>query len=136
VIHELNRRIQGWVNFYRCLVSSRVFRKLDSKLFRSLWRWACARHPSKRSNWLKSKYFRQIGKRDWLFSAKVPSADRQRALFPELVGVYLTLFEASSVTIRRHVKVRADANPFDPSYDDYFRRRKMRPRSVVPGAMA
>jgi RNA-directed DNA polymerase len=136
VIQELNRRIRGWVNFYRCLVSSRVFRKLDSALFRSLWRWACARHPSKRSNWLRSKYFRQVGKRDWVFSAKVPRADRQLALFPELVGSHLTLFQASAVTIRRHVKVRADANPFDPSYDRYFRGRRRTPRTVVLGAVA
>ena len=136
VIQVLNLRIRGWVNFYRCLVSSRVFRKLDSKLFRSLWRWACARHPSKRSNWLKSKYFRQVGKRGWVFSAKVPRADGQRVLFPELVGSYLTLFQASSVTIRRHVKVRADANPFDPRCDDYFLRRLRTPRTVVLGATA
>ena len=99
VIQVLNRRIRGWVNFYRCLVSSRAFRKLDSELFRSLWRWACARHPSKRSTGLKSKYFRQVGKRGWAFSARVPRADQQRVLFPELVGSYLTLFQASSVTI-------------------------------------
>jgi RNA-directed DNA polymerase len=136
VIQELNRRIRGWVNFYRCLVSSRVFRKLDSALFRSLWRWACARHPSKRSNWLRAKYFRQVGKRGWVFSAKAPRADRQLALFPELVGSYLTLFQASSVTIRRHVKVRADANPFDPSHDAYFRGRRRTPRTVVLGAIA
>jgi RNA-directed DNA polymerase len=136
VIQELNRRIRGWVNFYRCLVSSRVFRKLDSALFRSLWRWACARHPNKRSTWLKSKYFRQVGKRSWVFSAKVPRADRQRVLFPELAGSYLALFQASSVTIRRHVKVRAEANPFDPSYDQYFRGRLRTPRTVVLGPVA
>jgi RNA-directed DNA polymerase len=134
VIRELNRRIRGWVNFYRCLVSSRVFRKLDRVLFRSLWRWVCLRHPNKRSRWLKAKYFPRVGGRDWTFAAKVPS--RQRVLFPELVRFTYTLLRASTVTIRRHVKVRAEANPFDPKYHDYFRRRRRTPRSVVLGATA
>lgn len=134
LIQELNRRIRGWVEFYRCLVSSRVFRKLDQELFRSLWRWVRMRHPSKRSRWLKAKYFPRVDGRDWTFCAKVPS--RQRELFPELSRHRLTLLRASSVTIRRHVKVRADANPFDPRYHDYFARRRRTPRSVVLGATA
>lgn len=136
IIQELNRRIRGWVNFYRPLVSSRAFRKLDSALFRSLWRWVCTQHPNKRSGWLKAKYFCQAGKRSWAFSAKVPSTNGQRALFPELVGSRLTLLSASSVSIRRHVKVRAEANPFDPSYDAYFHRRLRTPRTIVLGAVA
>jgi len=134
VIQELNRRIRGWVNFYRCLVSSRVFRKLDQELFRSLWRWVRLRHPSKRSRWLKAKYFPRVAGRDWTFIAKVPT--RQGVLFPELGSSMLTLLRASTVTIRRHVKVRAEANPFDPRYHDYFRRRRRTPRSVVLGATA
>jgi RNA-directed DNA polymerase len=134
LIQELNRRIRGWVNFYRCLVSSRVFRTLDQELFRSLWRWVRMRHPSKRSRWLKAKYFPRVDSRAWTFCAKVPS--RQGELFPELSRHRLTLLRASSVTIRRHVKVRAEANPFDPSYHDYFGRRRRTPRIVVLGATA
>ena len=134
IIQELNRRILGWVNFYRCLVSSRVFQKLDQELFRSLWRWVRRRHPSKRSRWLKAKHFPRVDGREWTFSAKVPN--RQRELFPELGGSMLTLLRASSVTIRRHVKVRAEANPFDPRYHDYFRWRRRAPRSIVLGATA
>ncbi len=136
VIRELNRRIQGWTAFYRCLVSSRAFRKLDSSLFWSLWRWVRRRHPSKRGRWLKRKYFPRANGRKWAFSAKVPSKRRQRKLFRELEGTTLSLLQASMVTIRRHVKVRADANPFDPAYDEYFRRRRRTPRSVVLGATA
>ena len=48
----------------------------------------------------------------------------------------LTLLRASSVTILRHVKVRAEANPVDPRYHDYFRARRRAPRTVVLGATA
>ena len=134
LIQELSRRIQGWVNFYRCLVSSRAFRKLDSELFRSLWRWACRRHPSKRKRWLKAKYFPRVGNVEWTFCSRVPSRSRQRVLFPQLEGALLTLLRASSVRIRRHVKVQGDANPFDPSYNEYFNRRRRSPRSIILGA--
>jgi hypothetical protein len=39
---------------------------------------------------------------------------------------YLDLFRASSVPIRRHVKIRAEATEFDPAYEDYFRDRWVR----------
>ena len=54
----------------------------------------------------------------------------------ELGGSMLTLHRASSVTIRRRVKVRAEANPFDPRYHDYFRRRRRAPRGIILGATA
>jgi RNA-directed DNA polymerase len=133
VISELNCKIRSWVSFFRCLMASRTFRALDSQLFRSLWRWACKRHPDKRSRWLKSKYFRTIGRR-WVFSAKAPSTNRQQELFPEMQGTYLALYSAGSTPIRRHVKIRADANPFDPSYDGYLRMRLRNNRTLVAGA--
>jgi RNA-directed DNA polymerase len=123
VIQELNRRIRGWTNFYRCLVSSRTFRVLDNDLYWSVKRWIQRRHTKKRRGWLNAKYFRRLGGRDWVFSAKVPNKDRQRSLFHRQ-GAYVGLMRASSVTIRRHVKVRAAANPFDPADYDYFRRRR------------
>ena len=36
---------------------------------------------------------------------------------------HLDLFRASSLSIRRHVKVRAEATAFDPAFQDYFRLR-------------
>jgi hypothetical protein len=48
----------------------------------------------------------------------------------------LDLFLASSVKIKRHIKIRSDANPFDPAYIDYFEKRnkrnKISPRDVGP----
>lgn len=136
VIQELNRRIRGWVNFYRCLVSSRAFRALDNELFHGLWRWIRHRHRNKRKRWLKAKYFRRLGNRDWVFSALRPTHSRQRSLFPELQGRLVTLLRAGSTPIRRHVKIRASTNPFDPEYTGYLRCRPRVQRSLVLGAMA
>lgn len=135
VIQELNRRIRGWTNFYRGLVSSQTFRVLDDDLYWSVKRWIQRRHTQKRRGWLNARYFRRLGGRNWVFSDKVPHANRQRSLFPHLEGVYVGLMRASSVTIRRHVKVRAAANPFDPAYYDYFRQRRPVQNSVALGAI-
>jgi len=45
---------------------------------------------------------------------------------PELVK----LARASDAKIRRHVKVKADANPYDPQWRSYFAGR----RTVVTGS--
>jgi hypothetical protein len=36
----------------------------------------------------------------------------------------IELLRASQIHIKRHVKVRNDANPFDPQDDEYFAGRK------------
>jgi len=37
--------------------------------------------------------------------------------------VPLDLFQAASIPITRHVKIRADATPYDPAFTDYFEQR-------------
>jgi RNA-directed DNA polymerase len=39
---------------------------------------------------------------------------------PEGKPIGLKLARASDTKIRRHLKIRADANPFDPRWQDYF----------------
>jgi hypothetical protein len=36
-------------------------------------------------------------------------------------------FLASDFPIKRHVKVRSDANPYDPAYESYFEKRVAEP---------
>ncbi len=36
---------------------------------------------------------------------------------------HVELFAASTIAIVRHVKIRGDANPFDPAWDVYLARR-------------
>ena len=39
--------------------------------------------------------------------------------------VHLNLKLASDTKIRRHTKILADANPYDPKYFEYFRKREV-----------
>jgi RNA-directed DNA polymerase len=68
----------------------------------------------KPADWVKRKYFHVRGYRHWVFATKVIVNGRAR---------YYELFAAFTVPIVRHVKVQSGANPFDPTWDDYFARR-------------
>ena len=118
LIRGLNRRIRGWAQAFRHLVSHDVFGYVDRCLFESLWRWVRRRHPRKPATWLRRKYFRCHGSQRWIFTA-LPRA-REGAVRP------LDLFRASSLRILRHVKVRAEATSFDPTSAAYFRERWLR----------
>jgi RNA-directed DNA polymerase len=111
----LNPLIRGWVMYYRHQVSKKTFHAVDHALFLCLWRWAKRRHPKKRAWWVKAKYFPRHGGRSWVFSGEAPDAGGKSRR--------VQLFAASSVLIKRHTKIRGEANPYDPAWDDYFARR-------------
>jgi RNA-directed DNA polymerase len=106
LIGLLNPVIRGWANYYSHVVSKRTFTKLDHKIWQMLWHWAKKRHPKKTSDWIKQKYFKAIGIRNWVFKT-----DK------------ITLVEMAKIPIKRHIKIRKDANPYDEDYRDYFRKR-------------
>ena len=120
LIRQLNSRLRGWANSQRHLVSSRAFRHVDKRIFETLWQWAKRRHPHKGKGWVRRKYFRTEPFRKGTFTAPMRNRD----------GTWgsLDLLRASSVPIRRHVKLRAEATEFDPAYDEYFRQRWLKRR--------
>jgi RNA-directed DNA polymerase len=109
VIFALNPIIRGWGNYHRIVHASRTFAKMDHLIFRALWRWSLRRHPMKGHRWIKKRYFRSNSSRDWLFQTDVSSLAR------------LSMFHVGG-----YVKVRADANPYDPQYEEYFDERLAR----------
>jgi RNA-directed DNA polymerase len=117
LIRQLNPKIRGWGNYYRHVCSKETFRLVDHSIFQALWKWAKRRHASdKNKAWIKMQYLRcneQL--RDWIFFAKTKNEQ----------GEYynLDLLSLSRIPIKRHVKVRAEATPFDPTYHQYFDKR-------------
>ena len=67
LIKQLNPIIKGWSNYYKSVVSSKVFSFLDSNLFRKLWKWSSHRHPNKGKRWIKDKYFKRYKGDNWTF---------------------------------------------------------------------
>ncbi len=79
-----------------------------------LWRWATRRHPNKGARWVKVKYFKTRGYRNWVFAAEDEKQGRKEIRL---------LFE-SDTPIRRHIKIKADANPHDQKWEKYFETRQ------------
>jgi RNA-directed DNA polymerase len=116
LIKELNPKIRGWANYHRHVVSKHTFARVDREIFSCLWRWARRRHRNKNLRWIKQKYFEQHGGRNWSFAGE--TYDDQGKPHK------LRLLLASDTPIQRHVKVRSDANPYDPAYETYFEKRE------------
>jgi RNA-directed DNA polymerase len=117
LIRQLNPKIRGWANYHRHAASKRTFNLVDHNIFCGLLRWARRRHKNKSMGWIKERYFEQHKGQRWSFVSDVyydakgePHKER--------------LFKASSIPIRRHLKVKSDANPYDPAYEPYFEKRE------------
>jgi RNA-directed DNA polymerase len=116
LIDWLNPKIRGWANYHRHVVSKRVFQRVDRAIFTSLWQWARRRHQRKSLGWLKQKYFERQRHNNWIFFGE--SCD------DEGIVRKVRLLYASRTPIQRHVKVKGEANPYDPAYESYFEKRE------------
>jgi RNA-directed DNA polymerase len=115
LITQLNPVIKGWAYYHRHVISKKTFDRIDSQIFHALWRWATRRHNNKRKRWIRKKYFKTDGYRNWTFSGTIIGQGGQ----PRQVR----LFYAAKVFIRRHRKIIGKANPYDPQWESYFENR-------------
>lgn len=83
--------------YYRGVVSKKVFASCDYHLASTLRHWAGRRHPNKNMRWVFDKYWRR--------------GDRGRLEFSIPEG--LRLVHHADTSIKRHVKVRGQASPYD-----------------------
>jgi RNA-directed DNA polymerase len=115
LIGLLNPILRGWANYHRHIVAKETFTRIDSCVWSMLWRWAVRRHPNKSARWVKQKYFKSKGTRQWVFTATVKQE--------EGINKELVLVKEADTPIKRHVKIKAQANPHDPEWDSYFESR-------------
>lgn len=118
LIGKLNPIIRGWANYHRHVVASSSFSKAEMVLWHSLWRWAKRRHSKKSAAWVANRYWHRLGKGRRKFAVMAgPNAPRSRAMVAWLV-------DPTKIPIERHVKVKSNANPFDPNMRAYFEARE------------
>jgi RNA-directed DNA polymerase len=79
-----------------------------------LLRWARRTHPNKSYGWLKRKYFSAGGSVG--FAIRTWAATGESAV--------LRLYSIARTVLDWHIKVRGEANPYDPVYTEYFERRR------------
>jgi RNA-directed DNA polymerase len=118
MIGELNSAIRGWANYHRYVCSKKTFHYVDACIFRNLWHWARRRHQNKGAQWIRNRYFRKIGSRNWSFFATQKTRKSESKA--------IDLFYMSQVQIVRHIKICKDANPYDKDWQKYFSKRSMR----------
>jgi len=115
VIRLLNPVIRGWANYHQNQVAKETFSKVDHFIWKKLWQWACRRHPNKSFRWIKDRYFQREGLRNWVFGTMVRTEKGEVKM--------VRLVNASDTPIRRHIKIKAEAHPFNPIWEEYFERR-------------
>ncbi len=106
----LNPIIRGWAQYHQHVVSAEIFRSVDDAIYQRLRRWRKRRHPKKSNEWITKKYFKTHGGDNWVF-------------YGEVEGQEYRLANTAHVLIKRHVKVKAEANPYDPQWETYYEKR-------------
>ena len=103
--------IQGWAMYHRMDNAKQTFQYVDARIWRMFWNWAVRRHRNKGKKWIMRTYYTRQGNRQ-----NVPYAyDKHRNI--------VTLLYASSISIKYHIPVRGEANPYDPADEMYFEKR-------------
>jgi RNA-directed DNA polymerase len=110
LILMLNPIIRGWAQYHQHVVSADTFSSVDDAIYRRLRQWMKRRHPNKPNKWIKKKYFKTVEGKNWVF-------------YGEKDGQEYYLADTASVPIKRHAKVKCEANPYDPLWESYYEKR-------------
>lgn len=116
LINILNPKIRGWVNYHRSVVAKQIFNKIDHEIWCALWKWCLRRHHEKSRKWIREKYFQMHNNRKWCFNG-IETLDHG-------VKMRKTLILAADTPIRRHTKIKGNANPYNPEMEQYFEIRE------------
>ncbi len=106
LIRLLNLKLRGWTLYRRHVVAKETFNRMRYLVFGLIWRWALRRHPNKSKKWVRRRYFQTVEGRHWVFAT-------------DYVKDGAVLYDPARIPIKRHIKIRGDYNPYDPSWEMY-----------------
>jgi RNA-directed DNA polymerase len=115
LVKKLNEMLRGWGNYHRHVVAWETFVCVDKYVKEQLWRMVHRRHPKKSGTWLHRHYWQVSGhERAFTTTAKTVKGKLRhyQVVLLKLLG------------IKRHIKIKADANPYLPEQGYYFVRRR------------
>ncbi len=123
LIDKLNPVLRGWANYHRHISCAKTFSKVDSFVWGRVYRWCKRRHPDKTGRWIAKRYFLRTNSKSWRFT--------DPATGNSLIKI------AEQVKQKRHIKIKAAANPFDPQWEAYFHDRgRKQSRALTTGFKA
>jgi RNA-directed DNA polymerase len=108
----LNPIIRGWAMYYRFSDAYQVFSRVDSEIWRLIWRWCVRRHKNKKGKrWIYNKYYEKVGNRKWTF---------------RVAKTGYTLAKASDVKRLKYKFKVGDMSPLnpDPKVKEFWKRRR------------
>jgi len=111
LIRQLNPILRGWANYHRHIVAKETFNYVDYRVWKLLWQWCRRRHNNRHKRWIKDKYFKSVGSRNWMFSGMTADGFMKRLIY------------TNDISIKRHIKMKAEANPYDLAFEEYFEKR-------------
>ena len=127
LIKKLNATLRGWAHYHRHVVASEAFSRIDNYVFEQLWRMLRQRHRNKSKKWLFDKYWTASGRKH-VFAVKVSSSKGLEKIYQ--VG------RICSIGIKRHIKIKADANPYLPEYAKYYWQRRQKGSKLLAALSA
>lgn len=111
LIKELAAIIRGWTNYYRTVSSKAEYSRCDFILQQQLWAWATRRHQNKNKHWIRQRYWKR--------------GENQHSTFATPEDYDLRRHDKTA--IRRHVKVKGGASPYDGNLLYWSQRLKNHP---------
>lgn len=115
LVKKLNETLRGWGNYHRHVVAWETFVCVDKYVKDQLWRMVQQRHPKKPRKWLHRHYW------------QIPGHNRMFTTTSKTVKGVLRHHEVVRLKflgIKRHIKIKADANPYLSEQGRYFARRR------------
>lgn len=110
LIKRLNPVLRGWAEYHKGVVAKAAFSRMDHLLYWRLMRWGLRTHPRKTRKWVYEKYWRKLGTR-LAFAATTKTRDGEDTV--------VELRSLADTAIKRHIKIAAGYNPFDPTWESY-----------------
>jgi RNA-directed DNA polymerase len=121
LIKNLNPIIRGWCNYFSTVVSQKVFERLWHLVVWKLLTWGRHRHRNKGKRWIRLKYFKTVEANNWVFATGEGNNP-------------LKLIQHSSTEIKRYVKVKGKASPYNGDWLYWSSRMGVHPE--IPARVA
>ncbi len=115
LLAKLNAVIRGWAYAHRHVVAKDRLSYIDGKIYPLVKSWLQKEHRSKTWAWIRKRY-RGRFKGRIEFGCYYTTVSGQQKL--------IRLFKAADLPIRYHIKIRSDANPYDPADKEYYEQRE------------
>lgn len=138
MIRDINRRIQGWANYFCKCNAKQSFSRLDHLLHGKLWKWSVRRFDRKRVQWVTDHLFSGIEldkndkpllrrdgnprERKWAF--KSPFVPKEKP--------HLTLLKLADTPILNHALVKPEKGFYDWDWTYWQKRTRKRYPGTPP----